>query len=548
MENIRGGVFLKKWWISLIAVLFVVLTTPLEAEAASFRDVPTSHWGHEEIQYLTSKGVIRGYANRYFKPTGVLTRQDAAVMLQRARQAPKVTNPRIRPTDVRPSMGGYQEIMIAVNDGMFTLNRGKFNPKAPLTREEMAKALAVAYEFKGNGQTRFSDVSRSNGYYKYIDGLLTHNITSGYSKTTYHPKGNVTRAQFSKFLSTVYQNPLGYEIKKNGRTVEKVRTEDEAVTRAVALGGTAHPVSNALEKYKTSFEATTKPAIRNGILIYNDERNARHGFPEGYFNDHLEARGQPLFESYIITNNDFQSNNASHMTDAKYDAYINRTFAADGALHALDRDAKALGQTVNVHIVIPYMANQASNAVREKRTATYVQKVENAWKRAGFTNIRLKGYYWAEETVRYYFNNIKGKTLRDEQLVKWTSKYLNNRNRTFIYSPHSRTTNFDKWKSNGFDAAYLQPNVAIDPKLVAGQPTLAKRELHRAFIRAQAQGASMNLEFLGQGGTPEMHNMYVDIARQYKVPSVIVYQANGALRGPYASNLTPNVLDFFQKR
>ena len=59
-------------------------------------------------------------------------------------------------------MGGYSEMMIAANKGMFTITNNSFQPGSPLTREEMARVLAVAYDYKGSGKSSFKDLSKAS--------------------------------------------------------------------------------------------------------------------------------------------------------------------------------------------------------------------------------------------------------------------------------------------------------------------------------------------------------------------------------------------------
>lgn len=178
---------MKKIFLFLLSISLFVTVLPNQAEAAQFKDVPRDHWAHDEIRFLTNKQVIKGYAGGTFQPLKVLRRKDAAIIVVRALKWPKPATPTVKPSDVKVTMGGYNEIMAAVNKGLFTMDGNKFNPDKPLSRKEMARVISVAYGYAGKGSSTFKDVPKSNGYYKYIDAIASNGITSGYKDGTFKP-------------------------------------------------------------------------------------------------------------------------------------------------------------------------------------------------------------------------------------------------------------------------------------------------------------------------------------------------------------------------
>ncbi|MFB5166787.1 S-layer homology domain-containing protein [Parageobacillus toebii] len=48
---------------------------------SNFKDVPEDFWAKEEIEFLSSKGVIKGYHDGTFKPNNGVTRAQFAVFL-----------------------------------------------------------------------------------------------------------------------------------------------------------------------------------------------------------------------------------------------------------------------------------------------------------------------------------------------------------------------------------------------------------------------------------------------------------------------------------
>lgn len=168
--------------------------------AASFKDVPSSHWAKKEIDAMAARGIIAGYQDGTFKPNNEVTNAQVALMLVRALKLNTNNRPNPNLADVKPSYHAYKEIATVIDEGIFP--KGKtFNPNAPITREAMARALVNAFKLQGNGGTYFTDVSPSYWAYPYIMKIAANDVTTGYSDGTFKPKNKVTRAQFSAFVA-----------------------------------------------------------------------------------------------------------------------------------------------------------------------------------------------------------------------------------------------------------------------------------------------------------------------------------------------------------
>lgn len=522
---------MKSLKIILLLLLCMNLFMP-QAGAQAFKDVPTDHWAHDEIRLLTDKQVIRGFSDGSFKPLTTLTRKDAAVMIVRALKLPAVKTPTVMPTDLMPTKGGYTEMMIAANQGMFTIANNKFQPGSPLTREEMARVLAVAYDYKGSGKSTFKDLAKSNPYYKFIDAIATNGVTTGYSDGTFKPKIAVNRAQFSTFLKRVYEQPHSYTVKRDGKLLQEFRSAEEAIALAVKNPrATVHPKSNSLMKYGSKPAALSATGIKNGVLIYNGSEGL--DFSLEFFRPYLTNGTTALFDTFVVlgrtyTGGEFAETAKNKANYKEWKWYADTTFSEGGALHELNRAAANEKRKVQVYIAIPYpkrneaiikldgtkTANKLEN--REEMVNWYISTVEAKWKKGNFSNLTMKGYYWLNETVIH---------AEDEQLVTSTAKKIHGLNKKFIFAPHALSTNFENWQYYGFDGAYLQPNSF---RLSLGDPTA---RLHKAFLQAQIKGSGITLEI----DTYSPHQMesglknfekYLEIANFYglKNQSLLLYQ------------------------
>ncbi len=547
---------MKSLKVLLLLLLSLTLFTPqASAQTQTFKDVPFDHWAHDEIRFLTDKKVIRGFSNGTFEPLATLNRKDAAVMIVRALKLPAVKHPSVKPSDLQTTMGRYTEMMIAANEGMFTITNNKFQPSSSLTREEMARMLAVAYSYKGTGKSTFKDLAKSNPYYKYVDAIAQNGITTGYSDGTFKPKVAVNRAQFSTFLKRVYEQPLSYSVKQDGKVMQQFQSADEAITFAAKQPrATVHPNSNALMTYGTKPAALASTGIKNGVLIYNGAEGT--SFSAETFKPYLTNGTHTLFDTFVIlgrtyAGGEFAETPKNKANYKEWQWYADTTFAADGVLTALNSAAAKENRKAQVYIAIPYpKRNEAivkpdgtkvANTLqaREQLVNWYISAVEAKWNKANYSNLTFKGYYWLNETVIH---------ADDERLVTNTAKKVHSLTRKFIYAPHARTTNFENWKYYGFDGAYLQPNTF---RLSLGDP---KKSLHKAFLEAQIKGSGITLEIdsysphqMAEG--QKNFAQYLAFAHRYglKGQSLLVYQATDMVYRMGSSNSDPNYQDAYKR-
>lgn len=195
----------KRGILSLLAmILALTLVTTQESQAASgFPDVTLYK---DEIEYLTDKKIINGYADGTFGPNNNLTRLQAVSMILREKGIINFTAPNPGFTDIQPGDYGYEIVAKAVELGFIggkTASDGSkyFDPAAPLTRGQMSKILAEGYQLPKTKDVTFSDVPSTNGFKDYISILATERITTGYADGTFKPAATLTRAHFATFMA-----------------------------------------------------------------------------------------------------------------------------------------------------------------------------------------------------------------------------------------------------------------------------------------------------------------------------------------------------------
>ncbi|QSB11980.1 S-layer homology domain-containing protein [Lysinibacillus fusiformis] len=188
----------------VLILTVLIFNTPV-AFGSTFKDVPSTHTNYQDIEFLSSNGIIKGYSDNTFKPNGTVTNAQVAIMMARALEFPtsKVTNPGYK--DVSENHPAYKEISTATNLGLFT-KKQYFKPNDPITRGEMAQVLVNGFNLSTSNITSpFSDVPSSYEYSKHISILYSLGITKGYENKSFKPKNSLTRAEFSAFLNRVMQ-------------------------------------------------------------------------------------------------------------------------------------------------------------------------------------------------------------------------------------------------------------------------------------------------------------------------------------------------------
>lgn len=135
---------------------------------------------------------------------------DPKIHMKRGEVAKKVanalgldtTNKNTPFTDV-PSNADYAGAVKALYDKGIFIGKGnnEFDPNGPLTREEVAKILTLAYDLKHKGgQKNFADVSKSNWSYEFVEILASNNVTEGIGKNLFGRTDYVEKAHMDLFI------------------------------------------------------------------------------------------------------------------------------------------------------------------------------------------------------------------------------------------------------------------------------------------------------------------------------------------------------------
>jgi uncharacterized repeat protein (TIGR01451 family) len=182
-------------------------------QGQAFSDVSTNHPFYNEIGKLAGRGIMPGCDGSNFCPNGLVSREEMAAFIMRARGEFNPPTPGSqRFLDVPPSNPFYAFIeRMAVLQITLGCGGGNYCPSGVVSRDQMAAFMIRALHDPGYvppapGSQRFNDVPSNHPFYGYIEEMAVRGITLGCSGTPplYCPNGIVTRGEMAAFLARAF--------------------------------------------------------------------------------------------------------------------------------------------------------------------------------------------------------------------------------------------------------------------------------------------------------------------------------------------------------
>lgn len=193
----------------MIDLMTVFNRADLDLRPGGYFTDAIGHWAESYIQLLYQGGIVAGTTETTFNPNGQVTRGQLAAMIFRA-SGLDVNEDYEGPASYKDMQGfwGAKEVAILQEYGLLEIFDGDyFEPNKPATREEMAHVTASyleAMDFNvasANKNNTFTDKNEMRKEAVESIGLLQQlGIIEG-ANGKFNPKGNLTRAQFSKILT-----------------------------------------------------------------------------------------------------------------------------------------------------------------------------------------------------------------------------------------------------------------------------------------------------------------------------------------------------------
>ena len=172
--------------------------------AENFFDVADDQWYYDEVLEAAENKWVNGTKPGYFEPNGTMTRGDFALIIARI----KNYNPALYTESAFPDVEStdYYSAAIAYCKEMGYLGgeNGYFNPKDPITREEMAKIIcnAAGVEQVTDPTSPYADDDTIAEWAKgYVYGCQAAEIMMGdENANTFDARSNATRAEAAAVL------------------------------------------------------------------------------------------------------------------------------------------------------------------------------------------------------------------------------------------------------------------------------------------------------------------------------------------------------------
>ncbi len=189
-------------------------------EQPAFTDIQ-NHWAKPYIEFMSSKGIIKGKAAGIFAPEDRVTRAEFTTMLVRLlglEQGGISEDGSVMPfTDVSEQDWFHEAVKTAYNIGLAKGRGDKFDPKGLITREEMVALITRAASIKNKSTfidsaetdallSAFKDRDSISGWAKTDIGIaLKLGLVHGMSPDEFAPKATATRAQAAAAMYNLYK-------------------------------------------------------------------------------------------------------------------------------------------------------------------------------------------------------------------------------------------------------------------------------------------------------------------------------------------------------
>lgn len=166
------------------------------------------HWAKEAIHKWSNYQVVKGMENGDFKPNAPVTRAELATFMNRTFQFG--SDETLRKYEDVVTDAWYQDAVINVTSrGLLYIPGTKFEPSKAVTREEVAYALAKAYDVKADGTQTvlFKDAEEISPWaVQSVQSLVQAGYIKGHPDGSFNPKDPITRAEVVTLLENLTPN------------------------------------------------------------------------------------------------------------------------------------------------------------------------------------------------------------------------------------------------------------------------------------------------------------------------------------------------------
>jgi hypothetical protein len=351
-------------------VLGVLLTGSLTSvvEASSrqsiYSDLSMNNTFYESVYSMNMKEVLEAdYTDDgkiLIKSNEVVTRGDAAFMLYMLLGMEPDTT--LGFPDVDPSSPYYEAVSTVASRKIVSgYEDGKFHPEIVLTRSQMSRIIAGAFDYKvnANATVPFTDVNKR--WAPYVDAMYRHGVTAGITPTSFAPDKKLTRGEMAAFMHRAYKKVPGSEYTEF--EVMNVVNEATRKTRNVIVQGLAKhfPNQKAADISSDMSQLASDPYLSLALVGYEkscyncDGANVLSDFQFGLPYEILMQSDTLLKMDATVPTNSINSGHRAIIElvrsgdSWKIKSYVTRSFTSDPLALTIDQATDYLSYAVPVY-------------------------------------------------------------------------------------------------------------------------------------------------------------------------------------------------------
>lgn len=191
---------------SIVLVITMLMTLAVPAGAQSNASDISGHWAEKQLGKWIESGILRGYGDGTVRPYNSISNAEFIALISRVFNFFEKSENVFK--DVPDGAWYADDVLKAVHAGIITDDgTGKFNPAAPISRQQAAVALFNAFKLEvvdTDAVSRFKDASSIDENCKEaLSALVENGYMVGKAGDIIAPADTLTRAEFVVLLDNI---------------------------------------------------------------------------------------------------------------------------------------------------------------------------------------------------------------------------------------------------------------------------------------------------------------------------------------------------------
>jgi len=246
------------------------------------------HWAKQTIQSFIKDGIIEGYADSSIKPDNHITRAEFFSVINKLFGFDNKAN--IQFNDVDKNKWYSDAVSIAVGSGYVSgYSDNTIKPEKNITRQEAAVIIQkiINIDDYENGVYKFLDNGTIDKWSKGAVGAVSNaGIISGYNDLTFGAKKNITRAEAFTMIKKAYNYKMGIS-ETTENTTEVLNTTENSTEKYIIP-----EIVDNTDEWKKAIDYATNNLYDTLTLKINDFDKTAYDLKNlGYYNISVKADG-----------------------------------------------------------------------------------------------------------------------------------------------------------------------------------------------------------------------------------------------------------------